>query len=147
MFCNQCGVAVPADAVSCPKCCHSMHPEFPAATHLRSGSGLPYRWGRFFAGLQLVVGFFLVIFLLVLWHRLFPRTRHIMLTGIVVALPLGYGLWNQKRWSLYFLTLVLVVEICIWIVGFRHGYFRPVLALYLHAFMVYYCWRRQLDFV
>jgi hypothetical protein len=84
---------------------------------------------------------------MIFWRQLHPRTRHFMLTGIVVALPLGYGLWKQTRWALYLLTVVFVGEIGIWIVGFPHGTFRPVLALYLHALMVYYCWRRQPDFV
>ena len=147
MFCDRCGAAVPADAVSCAKCGHALLPGGPAVPRSIGRSGLPYRWGRFFAGLQIAGGLLLLALLNFFWHQLDPRTRHLMLTGIVVALPLGYGLWKKTRWALYLLTVVFVVEIGIWIEGFRHGAFRPVLALYLHALMVYYCWRRQPDFV
>jgi hypothetical protein len=108
-------------------------------------SGRPYRWGRFYAGVQIVLGLFLTVWLLLFWNQLDPNIRRMMIIGVVVGLPLGYGLWKRTRWSLYLLTLVFVVEIGTWMGGFRHGHFRPVLALYLHALMMYYCWRRQPD--
>lgn len=147
MFCNGCGAAVSTDAVTCAKCGHTLFPAVPMLSHGVRRSGLPYGWGRFFAGLQMVGGVFLFAFLILFWHRLYPRTRDLMLTGIIVALPLGYGLWKQARWALYLLTVVFMVEIGIWVAGFRNGAFRPALAFYLHALMVYYCWRRQPDFV
>ena len=138
---------MPVDAISCAKCGHTLYPDLPMVPHAVRRSGLPYGWGRFFAGLQIAGGLFSLTFLIVFWHRLYPRTRDLMLTGIIVALSLGYGLWKQTRWGLYLLTVVFAVEIGVWMAGFRHGAFRPVLALYLHAFMIYYCWRRQPDFL
>ena len=109
-------------------------------------SGLPYGWGRFYAAVQIVAGSFLLLWLLLLWNQLYPSVRRMMIIGVAVGLPLGYGLWKRTRWALYLLTMVFVAEVGFWMMGFRHSHFRPVLAFYLHALMMYYCWKRQPDF-
>jgi hypothetical protein len=63
-----------------------------------------------------------------------------------LVLDPNWRLWKRTRWALYLLTLVFVIEIGVWVAGFHHGHFRPVLAFYLHALMMYYCWKRQPDF-
>jgi len=143
VFCNRCGAAVPAEGLSCHNCGHQMFAESTMASSAIQKSGLPYGWGRFYAGVQIVVGFFLLVWLLLFWNHLHPNIRRMMIIGVAVGLPLGYGLWKRTRWALYLLTLVFVIEIGIWIAGFRHGHFRPVLAFYLHALMMYYCSKRQ----
>jgi DNA-directed RNA polymerase subunit RPC12/RpoP len=146
VFCNHCGVAVLANAVSCENCGYRMLSDNPMASGVTQKRRSPYGWGRFYAGVQIVGGLFLLVWLLLFWNQLLPNIRRMMIIGVLVALPLGYGLWNRTKWALYLLALVLVVEIGIWMTGIRHGHFRPVLALYLHAFMMYYYWRRQPDF-
>ena len=146
MFCNHCGVALPDNAVSCESCGHQMLSGITLGSSSIQKRGRPYRLGRLYAGVQIVVSLFLLVWLLLFWNQLYPDVRRMMIIGVVVGLPLGYGLWKRIRWALYLLTVVFFVEIGIWIVGFRHGRFRPVLALYLHALMMYYCWRRQPDF-
>jgi hypothetical protein len=145
MFCDHCGVAVPAAAASCGNCGHQLLPDNPTPTAAVRGTGLPYGWGRFYAGLQIVLGFFLLVFMLVFWKQFYPSVRHMMMIGIAVALPLGFGLWKRARWALYLLTGVFVVEAGRLLS--LHGNIRPILALVLHGIMLYYCWRRERDFV
>ena len=147
MFCNNCGVALSATALSCVQCGRLVAPETPSQAALVSASGLSYGLGRFYAGVQIAFGLFACAFMLVFWSRLYPSTRHLMLTGIVISLPLGYGLWKRARWGLYLLTIVFVGELGIFIAGFSRGVFRPVLAFMLHGLMLYYCWRRERDFL
>jgi hypothetical protein len=145
MFCNSCGVSVAADAPSCPNCGHGMFPQVSTPT-AAGQSQLPYGW-RFFAGLQLAVGSFLAIWLILFHRQLYPSIRHLMVIGVGIALPLGYGLWQRAKWSLYMLTVVFSLEAGIWVAGFRHGAFKPTLTFYIHAVMVYYYWKYRACFV
>ena len=146
MFCNRCGSAVPAEALSCQNCGYQMLAEGMTASSAIQRSGLPYGWGRFYAAVQIVGGLFLLVWSLLFWNQLSPNVRRMMIIGVAIGLPLSCGLWKRSRWALYLLTLVFVIEIGIWMAGFRHGHFRPVLAFYLHALMTYYCWKRLPDF-
>lgn len=108
-------------------------------------SGLPYGWGRFYAGVQIVGGLFLLLWMLLFWNQLYPNVRRMMMIGVVVALPLGFGLWKRARWALYLLAVVFVVEAGRLLS--LHENIRPIPALVLHGIMLYYCWRRERDFV
>ena len=147
MFCNNCGVALSATAVSCVKCGHPVFCDSPTPSATIATSSLPYGWGRFYAGVQIAGGLFLLAFMLIFWNHLYPSTRRLMLTGVAVALPLGYGLWKRAKWGLYLLTIVFIVELGTLASRFSHGAVRPVPALVLHGIMLYYCWNRERDFV
>ena len=147
MFCNNCGTAVATTASSCVKCGHPVLPLTgpPQSTSIPSRA-LPYGRGRFYAGLQIAVGLFLLALLLLGWSHLYPGVRRLMLTGVAVALPLGYGLWKRARWGLYLLTMVSILEVGTFISRSNHGRATPLPALILHGMMLYYCWKRERDF-
>lgn len=145
MFCNSCGVPVAAAAASCPNCGDRISPAIPIAGHAIR-SQIPYGW-KFFAALQIGAGLLLLTWLVLFQHQLDSSIRYLMLIGGGIALPLGYGLWNQARWALYMLTTVFFLEACIWVAGFRHSTFRPTLDFYLHGVMVYYYWQYRANFV
>ena len=127
MFCNNRGLAIATTASSCAKCGHPVLPlTGPPQGSSNPTSDLPYGWGRFYAGLQIAGGLFLLAFLLLFWSHLYPHVRRFMLIAVAVVLPLGYGLWNRARWNLYLLTIVAVLEVCTVIAQINHGGAQPV---------------------
>jgi len=147
MFCNNCGVAIATTASSCANCGRPVLPlTTPTQGTTIGTNGLPYGLGRFYAGLQIAIGLFVLALLLLFWNHLYPPVRRLMMAGVVVGLPLGYGLWNRARWGLYLLTIVSIVEFGGVISRLNHGGVKPFPALILHGIMVYYCWKRERDF-
>jgi len=103
----------------------------------------PYRFGRFYAGLQIAIG------VLTLLPLAFGRVHWALDIGGIVSIALGLGLWKKQKWAFYVLNFItpLVVLAGVKALGSNLVAGLPTaIGATLTVIAVVYCHKRRAEF-